>query len=124
MPSQLPGAADPEEPPVPASPELTRGAALASALAALDGLAALGETIEDEWTYVTALADAGRARIRAAARDDPAVPLGLERAVAVATACAEVGRIEDPHRAIDWLSMFPAIVELALDDGGAADPGA
>ncbi|HYN47318.1 MAG TPA: hypothetical protein VER83_00540, partial [Candidatus Nanopelagicales bacterium] len=48
-------------------PAATRGAALAAALAALEGLAELGETIEDEWTYVTALAEAGRSRLRTAA---------------------------------------------------------
>lgn len=99
-------------------PQATRGAALAAALAALDGLAELGEGIVDEWSYVTALAEAGRARIRAAAGADPAAPLAAGRAGAVAAACAEVARIVDPHRAIDWLSTFPAVVELAL---GAPD---
>ena len=92
----------------------TRGAALAAALAALAALAELGETIEDEWSYVTALADAGRARLNAVAGPDAAVPLAADRATAVAAASAEIARITDPHRAIDWLSTFPAVVELAL----------
>jgi hypothetical protein len=95
-------------------PAATRGAALAMALAALEGLVELGETIEDEWTYVTALAGAGRSRLRAAAGVDPATALGPDRGAAVAAACAETARIVDPHRAIDWLSTFPAVVELAL----------
>ena len=95
-------------------PLATRGAALAAALAALDGLADLGETIEDEWTYVTVLAEAGRSRLRTAAGVDPAAPLAPARAAAVAAACAETARLVDPHRAIDWLSTFPAVVELAL----------
>jgi hypothetical protein len=95
-------------------PPATRGAGLAAALAALDGLAELGETIEDEWTYVTALAEAGRTRLNTAAGPDPTVPLAPDRAAAVAAACAETARIVDPHRAIDWLSTFPAVVELAL----------
>lgn len=102
------------EPLLTSEPPGTRGTALAAALAALDGLAALGETVEDEWTYVMALAEAGRARLRAAAGPDAAATISPQQGVAVATACAEVARISDPHRAIDWLSTFPAIIELAL----------
>ena len=108
-------------------PAATRGTALAAALAALAGLADLGETIEDEWTYVTALAEAGRSRLRTAVGVDPATPLAPDRATAVAAACAETARIVDPHRAIDWLSTFPAIVELALgapDGPSGAGPAA
>jgi hypothetical protein len=107
----------------------TRGAALAAALAAIDALATLGEPVEDEWTYVMALAEAGRARLRAAAGPDPAAPIPPQQGLAVATACVEAARIADPHRAIDWLSTFPAVVELALGpvpgpraQGSAADP--
>ena len=64
-------------------------------------------------------------------RRDPAAPLAPDRGAAVAAACAETARIVDPHRAIDWLSTFPAVVELALaaPDGGrparrARRPGA
>ena len=96
------------------APPTTRGAALGMALAALERLAELGETIEDEWPYVTALAEAGRTRMGSAAGPDPAAPLAPDRAAAVAAACAEIARITDPHRAIDWLSTFPAVVELAL----------
>jgi len=104
-------------------PPATRSAALAAALAGLDGLAELGETIEDEWTYVTALAEAGRARLNTAAGLDPTVTLAPDRAAAVAAACAETARIVDPHRAIDWLSTFPAVVELALaTPDGAVGP--
>ena len=92
----------------------TRGAALDTALAALGALAELGETIEDEWSYVTALADAGRARLNAAAGPDLAAALAPDRAAAVVAACIEIALITDPHRAIDWLSTFPAVVELAF----------
>jgi hypothetical protein len=109
-------------------PPSTRGAALDTALAALGVLAELGETIEDEWPYVTALAEAGRTRLGSAAGPGLAVPLAPHRAAAVAAACAEIALITDPHRAIDWLSTFPAVVELALmtpatsDAGGPASP--
>lgn len=104
-------------------PAATRGAALAAALAALEALAELGETIEDEWTYVTALAEAGRSRLRTAAGVDSAASLPPDRGAAVAAACAETARIVDPHRAIDWLSTFPAVVELAFGTPDGA-PGA
>jgi hypothetical protein len=106
------------------APPATRGAALGVALAALERLAELGETIEDEWPYVTALAEAGRTRLGSAAGPDPAVPLAPDRAAAVAAACAEIARITDPHRAIDWLSTFPAVVELALAAPAAPRPAA
>ena len=98
------------------------GDLLASALAALGALADLGETVEDEWTYVTKLAEMGRARIRAAVSDgDALVP--AETAAAIGALAAEAGRITDPHRAIDWLSTLPAVAELALGAGAVPVPG-
>ena len=90
----------------------------ATALAAYDRLAELGETVDGEWTYVTKLAEVGRARLRAAM---PARGRGvaLDRAAAIEALAAEAGRITDPHRAIDWLSTFPAVAELAF--GGPRD---
>jgi hypothetical protein len=91
----------------------TRGAAVALALASFDELVAAGETVEDEWTYVSDMAATGRAAIAAMANDPEAV-LPPGRASAVVAAAAEVARIADPHRAIDWLSTFPAVIGLAL----------
>ncbi len=106
--------ADPRSTPGP-----TRRATVGRALEAYDALVVLGESIEDEWTYVTDLAAAGRARIRAAAGDlDAALP--DTRAGAIAVAATEIESITDAHRAIDWLSTFPAVVELAL---GGLGPG-
>jgi hypothetical protein len=93
------------------------GDLLATALAACSLLAELGETVEDEWTYVTKLAEVGRARLRAAVPDANAA-VSPESAAAIDALAAEVGRIADPHRAIDWLSTFPAVAELALGGGG------
>ncbi len=39
-----------------------------------------------------------------------------EASEAVDRAIDEIGRIEDPHRAIDWLSTFPQVVLLALGE--------
>jgi hypothetical protein len=83
---------------------------------AYDALGALGEEVEDEWSYVTDLGEAWRVRfdaVAAARGDDPlpdALTAALDRAI------DEVGRIEDPHRAIDWLSTFPQVVLLALGE--------
>ncbi len=94
------------------------GDILATAMAAFARLAELGETVEDEWSYVTRLSEVGRARLRAAA--PPAGETISPECIAAITALAvEVGRITDPHRAIDWLSTFPAAAELALGRGPA-----
>ena len=83
---------------------------------AYDALEALGEEVEDEWSYVTDLGEAWRVRFEAVAvvrGDDPlpdALTAALDRAI------DEVGRIEDPHRAIDWLSTFPQVVLLAIGE--------
>ena len=50
----------------------------------------------------------------AAARGDEPLP---ETRVARSTGSIdEVGRISDPHRAIDWLSTFPQVVLVALGE--------
>ncbi len=100
----------------------TLAAAIGVALDAYAALTELAETVEDEWPYVTALAEAGRARIHAVAIVPPqeTSTLAPDRARAVRLAAVEIRSISDPHRAIDWLSTFPAIVELAL----APDRGA
>jgi hypothetical protein len=105
----------------PAAAAATRAGGVERALAAFDALVDLGETVADEWTYVNDLAAAGRAAIRKAggAPEAASTPLARSRAAAILAAAAEIGRIEDPHRAIDWLSTFPAVVSLALGDADA-----
>ena len=90
-------------------------ALVALALEAYDTLVGLGEEVEDEWGYVQDLAAAWRPELERAARPEvagPSVVDALDRLV------DEVGRIGDPHRAIDWMSTFPQAVLLAL----GADP--
>jgi hypothetical protein len=112
------------EPTAPASLPATRTEAIALALAVVEDLAALGESIENEWTYVTDLAAAGRAAIRALAGDGAAA-FRPAFGAALAAAADEARSVADPHRAIDWLSTFPAIACLALapDAGAGAAPG-
>ncbi len=94
----------------------TIAALLADALEAYGELEALGEEVEDEWTYVTDLEAAWRERIEAAiaARGDEVASPAVE--AAVARAIDEIGRIRDPHRAIDWLSTYPQVVLLAIGE--------
>jgi hypothetical protein len=104
---------------------LTRGDALRVARDAHAALALVAETVADEWVYVSRLTEAGRAHLARAAGPRPEVPLDPDAAAAVDAAAAEALRITDPHRAIDWLSTFPAVIELALggDAGGGGPRG-
>jgi hypothetical protein len=90
--------------------------AIERALAAYVVLEELGEQIEDEWSYVADLTDAWRTRLDevAAHRGDGEIP--DEASAAVDVAIDEIARIEDPHRAIDWLSTFPQVVLLSLGE--------
>jgi len=86
------------------------------ALEAYTELAELGESIEDEWSYVNDLADAWRDRLSdvADARGPEPVPEAVGRAVD--RAVGEITLIDDPHRAIDWLSTFPQVLLLAVGE--------
>jgi len=101
------------------NPDPTSGASqsIERAAAAYSALAELGETIEDEWQYVTDLVEAYLPAIRCLRLPDGEV--GLEAAMAVDEAIDEIVGITDPHRAIDWLSTFPHVVALAV--GGDVD---
>jgi hypothetical protein len=101
------------------------GTLLDGAIATLESLGALGEDVEDEWTYVTDLVAAQRLRLEAVAErrgHEPATDAAVQ---AVELAAEEVGLITDPHRAIDWLSTFPELVALAVGEpvGGAPAGG-
>jgi hypothetical protein len=94
----------------------TIDAAVARALDAYDALSGLGETIEDEWTYVTELTAAWQGRMEEVASTRGAEAIDAPTAAAIDRAIDEIGRIEDPHRAIDWLSTFPQVVLVALGE--------
>ena len=91
-------------------------AVLAAARAGYGELFAVAETIEDEWPDTDALAEAWRDRFDEvdAARGTEPVPAAV--VIAVETLVAESRRIDDPHRAIDWLSTFPQVLLLALGE--------
>lgn len=90
--------------------------AIAAVLPAYEALIAAGEEIEDEWSYVQDLSAAWLERFDevAAARASETVT-GPQRA-ALAALTAEVATIDDPHRAIDWLSTYPQVVLIALGE--------
>lgn len=92
----------------------TIGDLLSRAAGAYEALVALGEEVEDEWGYVQDLAGAWRTLLDRAADTDGAAPATPPMLAAVDRLVDEVGRIGDPHRAIDWLSTFPQAVLLAL----------
>jgi hypothetical protein len=88
-------------------------------VAVLGRLAALGETIQDEWTYVHDLETVWTARLRAvAAADRPAasLPAHAELEAAIDRLVAEADLVTDPHRAIDWLSTLPQATLVALGE--------
>ncbi len=90
--------------------------AIARTVEAYAALTELGEEVEDEWSYVNDLATAWRDRFdevafaRAGESIEPGSGVAIDRAI------DEIGRITDPHRAIDWLSTFPQVVLLALGE--------
>jgi hypothetical protein len=97
-------------------PGATISEAIERATRAYATLAELGEAVEDEWSYVTDLHAAWQARLDAVAaergdgRIDPAADAAVDAAI------DEIALLEDPHRAIDWLSTFPQVILLALGE--------
>jgi hypothetical protein len=95
---------------------------------ALARLAALGETIEDEWTYVHDLETVWVARLRAVAAAGaaaaaagtgsaaPSPRAAAELETALDRLVAEADLVTDPHRAIDWLSTLPQATLVALGE--------
>ena len=94
-------------------------AAVERVITAMAALVVLGETIEEEWTYIHDLELVWTARLRAVATERsaagaPAATPGLE--AAIEQLCAETARITDPHRAVDWLSTLPQATLVAIGE--------
>ena len=94
----------------------TVAALIDRAIDAYDTLTSLGEDVEDEWSYVNDLSTAWRDRLALASdtRGHETADAGTE--VAIDRLIDEVGRISDPHRAIDWLSTFPQVALIAIGE--------
>jgi hypothetical protein len=88
--------------------------AIERALEAYLKLAELGEEIEEEWSYVTELTEAWRTRFDEVAARHGESDASDEASAAIDRAIDEIRRIEDPHRAIDWLSTYPQVVLVAI----------
>lgn len=86
------------------------------ALAGYADLTALGEDVEDEWSYVNDLSAAWTARLDGVSADRAGVAASEAQVAAVDQALAEIAAISDAHRAIDWLSTFPQVVLVALGE--------
>ena len=104
-----------EPTPIPEDPA-TVADAIARVRSAYDDLAALAEDVEDEWSFVTDLVAAWSARLEdvAAARGGEPAANGVADAIEALT--AEMAAIDDPHRAIDWLSTAPQVALIALGE--------
>ena len=90
--------------------------ALDAAQAAYGELTSLAEDVEDEWSYVTDLSAAWNDRLDDVAAARGGEPVGPGVADAVTALAAEIALIDDPHRAIDWLSTFPQVLLIALGE--------
>jgi hypothetical protein len=97
-------------------PGSTIAAVLDAARPAYDRLLERAEEVEDEWSYVNDLADAWRARLDEVDAARGGEPAGPELVAAVDALGGEVDAIDDPHRAIDWLSTFPQLLLVALGE--------
>jgi hypothetical protein len=97
-------------------PGATIQTAIARAVEAYGELTELGETIDDEWSYVNDLSDAWRARLEVVVSTRGEEALADAVSIAIDRAIEEIGLIADAHRAIDWLSTFPQVVLIALGE--------
>ena len=86
------------------------------ALDAYAVLEELGEEIEDEWSYLADLADAWRTRFDEVVAHRGGTDAPDEASGSIDLAIDEIRRIEEAHRAIDWLSTFPQVVLLAIGE--------
>jgi hypothetical protein len=79
-------------------------------------LADVAEGVAEEWQYVADLQAAWAPALEALAATHGLYDAEPEVVAAIDRLIDEVGRITDPHRAIDWLSTFPQAAVLALGD--------
>lgn len=95
---------------------MTIGDVVGRALAAYEELATAAEAVEDEWTYVMDLSAAWRERMEGLITARSGEPAGASEQAAIERVVDEIGRVRDPHRAIDWLSTFPQVVLSAFGE--------
>lgn len=95
----------------------TVDALIARAVESLGVLADTAAPVDDEWQYVRDLVTVWAGTLKAVAdgRAGQAAPAGAE--AAIERLAAEAASIDDPHRAIDWLSTLPVVALLAVGEG-------
>ncbi|GAC1676836.1 MAG: hypothetical protein NVS9B8_18270 [Candidatus Limnocylindrales bacterium] len=98
------------------TPKPTIGDLLDMARTAYEELTGLAEDVEDEWSYINDLAAVWTERIDAVASARGPEPVGDDVAAAVTILAGEAAALDDPHRAIDWLSTFPQVLLIALGE--------
>lgn len=86
------------------------------AQAGLDDLGLLAEDVDDEWTFVNELVAAQARRLAAIASRRGSEAASTPAAQALDELLREVALIDDPHRAIDWLSTFPDLTAMGLGE--------
>jgi hypothetical protein len=79
-------------------------------------LLAVAETIEDEWSETNELATAWQDRFDVLESARGNEPVDNRVVLAVGALVGEAAAIDDPHRAIDWLSTFPQVLLVALGE--------
>ena len=89
---------------------------MAVARSAYDDLTTLAEDVEDEWSYVNDLSGAWLERMDEVADARGHESAGPGVAEAVPALIAEAAAVDDPHRAIDWLSTFPQVLLIAVGE--------
>ena len=94
----------------------TVGTLIARTLVAFDGLTATGDEVTEEAQYLADLGVVWKGRLIAVGNARKGEPASPAAETAVDAACAEAARIDDPHRAIDWLSTLPQVVLVALGE--------
>jgi len=90
--------------------------AFAAARPAYEALLERAEAIEEEWSFVNDLAAAWLDRLDEVEGSRGGSSAGPEVATAVGLLAAEAATIDDPHRAIDWLSTYPQVLLLAVGE--------
>lgn len=94
----------------------TVAAVLGHARGGYAGLLAVAETIEDEWSETNELATAWENRFDELESGRGNEPVDDRIVFATRALVAESASIDDPHRAIDWLSTFPQVLLIALGE--------
>ncbi len=89
---------------------------LAAGSPALRRLAEVGEQVEDELQYVGDLVVVYDGRFRQVVSERGGEPVAAEQADAARAAIEEAMLIEDPHRAIDWLSTLPQVLLFTIGE--------